>query len=437
MRVLFLGTWSHGGFGKVTVELGKRFIAAGADVRVLAVDHRGQPVTGPLAGRVWPASMLEGSHGVRTFAAIDGSFWRKLDARDQWTPDVVFAIEDVTGLAARMSQASREVWDAVPIFHYCPIEGDNLPVSWAGIWSLARPVAMSEYGRRVMSEYLGRDVPMVYHGVDTEVFRPVSLNDPIILDGKRLGTKEACKQYFGLDPNRLLILRSDAPVARKFYDAFVRAMVPVIEARDDVDVLIHASATGQGVDIFAELHRYQSAIEGRIHVTGMHDTYQGLTNEGVAALMNAADLYVSTTGGEGFGLNLAESLACGVPVVVNDWAADAEVVGPGGILVPPLSDSYGEVVRFHSEYGMDWAVPDARAFAEPILRLLDKPSLRRSIGAEGRRHVLRAFSWDHAATTFLTMFEEADADHSDSLGHEDEAGPDDVGRRLVANGVAG
>jgi glycosyltransferase involved in cell wall biosynthesis len=125
----------------------------------------------------------------------------------------------------------------------------------------------------------------------------------------------------------------------------------------------------------------------------------------MVALMNAADLYVSTTGGEGFGLNLAESLACEVPVVVTDWAADAEVVGPGGILVPPLTDSYGEPVRFHSTYGMDWAVPDPRGFVEPVLNLLAKPSKRRELGALGRSHVAR-FSWDTAAAEFLTLLED-------------------------------
>ena len=32
---------------------------------------------------------------------------------------------------------------------------------------------------------------------------------------------------------------------------------------------------------------------------------------------------------EGFGLCLAESLACGVPVVATGWAAEREVVGDG------------------------------------------------------------------------------------------------------------
>jgi glycosyltransferase involved in cell wall biosynthesis len=93
--------------------------------------------------------------------------------------------------------------------------------------------------------------------------------------------------------------------------------------------------------------------------------------------------------------------------VVTDWAADAEVVGPGGVLVPPLIDRYGEPVRYHSRYGMDWAVPDARGFHEPVIDLLRKPARRRELGRAGRRHVQQSFNWDEAAVSFLELLTEA------------------------------
>ncbi len=405
-----LGTHSHGGFGKVTHEVSTRWLALGIDVRIIAVDHRGDPIRGPLAGRIWPASMLGGSHGDRaTHTAIDGTFWRTLDSEDEWKPDAVFVIEDMTGLLARMGGALTQTWGDLPVYHYCPIEGDNLVPDWKAVWSLVQPVAMSEYGANQIEALTGSRPPMIYHGVDTETFRPASITDPLIVDGKRLTSKAGCKVAFGLDPNRELILRSDAVVPRKFYDRFITAMVMVLEQAPNADVLIHGQPIRDGVDLIQELRRTPEWSHGRIRFTNLHDTFRGLSNEGVAALMNAADVYVSTTGGEGFGLNLAESLACEVPVVVTDWAADAEVVGPGGILVPPLTDTYGEAVRYHSQFGMDWAVPDATGFVEPVLSLLRKPSRRRALGEAGRRHVVRSFSWDTAAAQFVSLFEESHA----------------------------
>lgn len=411
------GHHSHGGFGVVTEQLGAQFLERGVDLRVIAVDYRGQPFKGPLYGHMWRADMYGASHGSDlSGGAINGALWKRLDASDDWTPDAVLVISDMTGFLAHVGNHA-EIWSTLPVFHYCPIEGDNLSPDWAPVWKeftgpdgprhFARMVAMSEYGAHVVEELIGERPPVIYHGVDTETFHPVSPANPVVFEGKTLSTKAACKAMFGLDPARNVILRSDRNVPRKFYDRFIAAMALVVEQSPETDVVIHCAADDEGGNLPLELYRYPESVRTRIRLTNMHDTWTGLPTEGMVALMNAADVYVSTTGGEGFGLNLAESLACGVPVVVTGWAAETEVVGPGGVIVPPLHDKYGEVVRFHSKYGMDWALPDPRGFTEPVLELINRPARRRAMGAEGRLHVQRSFSWDTAAEQFLELFDEA------------------------------
>lgn len=406
MRLLVYGHHSATGFGIVTEALATRFVAHGVDVRILAVNHRGEPVTGPLAGRVWPASFYGDAHGGNfSSAAIDGSFWRKLG--EDWKPDAVLVIADVSGLMGHLGpKGMTEAWRSVPVFHYCPIEGDNLSIGWRGLWNDVNPVAMSKYGARVIGEHIGRPVPMIYHGVDTEAYYPVAFNRPIRFDGKTLVSREACKQAFGIPPDRKVILRSDRLVERKFYHTFFQALVPIFERVPDADVVIHCSPVDGNLSLYEEIGRMPAEYLTRIRLTNAHDTFRGLPVEGMAALMNAADVYLSTTGGEGFGLNLAEAMACETPVVVTDWAADAEVVGPGGRTVPPLIDRYGETVRYHSAYGMDWAVPDARGFVAPTVELLTRKSRRTEMGRAGRKHVEQSFSWDEAAASFLALFSE-------------------------------
>ena len=58
VNLLLIGHHSHTGFGVVTEALATRFLASGHDVRILAMNHRGEPVRGPLAGRVWPLNTL-------------------------------------------------------------------------------------------------------------------------------------------------------------------------------------------------------------------------------------------------------------------------------------------------------------------------------------------------------------------------------------------
>jgi glycosyltransferase involved in cell wall biosynthesis len=404
VRLLVFGHYSHTGFGVVTEEIGGRLIKAGHDVRVMAVNHRGEPAQGPLAGRVWPTNLLGQFINEPNAAAIDGTLWPRLQTGDVWKPEAVLVIADMSGLLGYIGN-SVNAWRTLPVYHYCPIEGDNLHPSWRDVWSLFQPVAMSLYGQRVISEHIGRPVPMIYHGVNADTFRPVSMSDPFVVNGKRLGTKEACKQHIGLDPYRNVILRSDRLVERKFYHAFVESMAQVLAKSPDTDVLIHCAPVDGNLDLTQEVLRLPVEFRKRFMVSNSHDTFRGLTTEELVVLINAADVYVSTTGGEGFGLNLAESLACEVPVVVTDWAAEGEVVGDGGIKIPVLRDIYNEPVRYHSGYGMDWGYPDGRAFVEPVLTLLNRPARRRALGAAGRQHVLRSFSWDTAASQFISLFE--------------------------------
>lgn len=412
MNILLVGHWSATGFGTVTAELGRHFLVAGHDVRVLADNHRGEPIRGPLAGRVWPTSIGPSLGGNLVANAISGALWPRLEPGDTWKPDTVLVIADMTGLLGYFETITDKTlapWQSVPVWHYCPIEGDNLPPPWIDVWKIVRPVAMSDYGARVIGGLVGAPVPRIYHGVDTETFHPATFSTPVKIGGKYLQSREACKEHFGLEGKKV-ILRADRNAVRKFYDRLLTAFVPIAQADPDVLLLLHCAPQDiEGINLQSELMRLPAEIGPRIGFTGRHDTWVGLSPVELCALYNAADLYMSTTGGEGFGLTLAESLACETPVIVTDWAAEREVVGPGGVLVPPLMDSYGEPVRYHSKFGMDWAVPDPRGFAAPALRLLGKPAERRALGVAGRRHVQASFSWDTATSEFLALFGEANA----------------------------
>ena len=408
MKLLMWGHWSHTGFGTVTEAIGSRLVALGVDVRVLAVNHRGEPVRGGLAGRVWPTNIFGDNFGGNISAeAISGDLWERLDPEDIWKPDAVLVISDISGLLGHMGQMTQSklaIWQSVPVYHYCPIEGDNLPPSWAQIWNIVQPVAMSDYGARVIGEHIGRPVPRIYHGVDTETFHAATPGNPIRFEGGVLRSKEDCKSKFGMDPARKVLLRADRNAQRKFYYRLFEAFVMIARADPLVDLVLHCRAIDpEGVDLIQEQLRMPEDVRDRVKWTGAHDTFKGLTQAGLAALYNAADLYISTTGGEGFGLTLAESLACQTPVIVTDWAADAETVGDGGVLIPPLTDSYGEPVKFHSGYGMDFAVPDPKAFVQPTLDLLAHPGHRKALGSAGRLHVKRSFSWDETAASFLSL----------------------------------
>jgi glycosyltransferase involved in cell wall biosynthesis len=58
----------------------------------------------------------------------------------------------------------------------------------------------------------------------------------------------------------------------------------------------------------------------------------GLSQEVLVGLYTAADVYLGTSYGEGFGVGTIEAQACATPVIVSNFAASPELVGDGWIV---------------------------------------------------------------------------------------------------------
>ncbi|MDZ7809374.1 MAG: glycosyltransferase [Arhodomonas sp.] len=80
----------------------------------------------------------------------------------------------------------------------------------------------------------------------------------------------------------------------------------------------------------------RAELEGLADSLGVTDRvrFLGIRHD-VPALMAACDLFVLSSAWEGFGLVVAEAMACERPVVATDCGGVREVVGDAGFLVPP------------------------------------------------------------------------------------------------------
>jgi glycosyltransferase involved in cell wall biosynthesis len=87
---------------------------------------------------------------------------------------------------------------------------------------------------------------------------------------------------------------------------------------------------------------------------------------------------------EGFGLPVAEAIACGVPVVVAAGTSPEEVAGDAGLAVDP---------------------DDAAALAAAMARLATEPGLAEQLAANARRRASR-FRWEDAAAALAALFRE-------------------------------
>lgn len=392
MRLLFIGDAAATGFGTVTADLGRALLDLGEDVRFLSQNAVGFAIPEPLGSRTYV--LREDARPEAVLAALTGE-----GMPDKWAPEAIIVLGDF--FAARwvvIDPRVRKALTDVPSFHYCPVEGEDLPPAWKELWDIVKPVAMTHFGAQEIAKVVGYLPPMVYHGVDQTVFYPIAPNRPAAHkndDGSHSTNRESAKRQFGMDPKRTILMRTDRHMPRKQYNHMLRALVPVFARNPDTDVVIHCRVHDQGGFLMDTLSKYPKWYRERILLTLAHDSWQGLSREELNLLYNAADIYVQNSS-EGFGLTVAEAIACGVPAVGIDYAAVPEVIGPAGLTakVETLIDN---------EYDHMWARVDAGDWGEKVERLIRKPSLRRQLGKQGPAHVAAHFSWARAGEQFRDL----------------------------------
>lgn len=109
-----------------------------------------------------------------------------------------------------------------------------------------------------------------------------------------------------------------------------------------------------------------------------------VADEELPLFYQAADLFVSPSSYEGFGLTCLESMVSGTPVVAYRSSSLPEVVGDAAIMVEP---------------------GDKEALAQAILDIISKEGLRNELIEKGLKRA-RQFSWEDTARATLKVYQE-------------------------------
>lgn len=194
-------------------------------------------------------------------------------------------------------------------------------------------------------------------GVDSDYFRPATAE-------QRAATRAA----LGVGEAPLIVCASRL-VRRKGQDQLIRAL-PLVQERIAGARLV---IVGGG----PERRRLAALAKG---TTGV--TFTGkVPRDQLRDIVAAGDVFAMparTLGGgldlEGLGIVYLEAQACGIPVVAGESGGAPETVTP----------DTGFVVDGR----------DTTALAARLSQLLDDAELRARMGAAGRRHVAKAYSWE-------------------------------------------
>lgn len=233
-----------------------------------------------------------------------------------------------------------------------------------------RVIAVSEATRTDLLELY--DLPpdkvdVIHNGVAAD-FQPIADSAALRARVARLGL------------GRPFILSVGNLCRRKNQARVVRAFARLVERGIDHDLVLIGKEEQSGREVRDEIA--WSGHGDRVHVAGF------VSRDDLIALYNLAQFSVYASHYEGFGLPVAESMACGTPVLTSTTSCLPEVAGGAALLVDPSDDD---------------AITDAMA------RMIDDAALRQRLREAGLARS-RSLRWDHAAERTLDTYRRAAGD---------------------------
>ena len=186
----------------------------------------------------------------------------------------------------------------------------------------------------------------------------------------------AARAELGIPEDAFVMVTVGRVVARK---ATVK-LVEALQAAERPDA--HLLIVGEGPDTDAVRRAAAAAgIADRVHLAGQ------LSEERKFRALASADIFVSTSQHEGFGLVFLEAMAYGLPIICFDHGGQTDFLKSG---------ETGFVVRLN----------DLASFTQAIVQLHDVAPLRERMGRTNAQRVEDYFI-DSCARRYETVFEDA------------------------------
>jgi glycosyltransferase involved in cell wall biosynthesis len=250
--------------------------------------------------------------------------WKALNP-DQ--PDLLITLYDVWVLNAK-------AFDSIPIASWTPIDHNPVPpavLKWLQKENVT-PLAMSKFGLSQI-ENVGVKGHYIPHSIDTKVF---SQTDNI--------KGQPIAEFMGFEDGRFIVgmnaaNKSSGILHRKAYSENFMAFALFARKHPDAMLYVHADASSQhGWNLIALAQLLGIPTDNLTFPDPLAYRY-GMSQETLAGIYSSWDVMLATSYGEGFGIPTVEAQACGVPVIVSNFAASPELVGDGWVISgQPLYD---------------------------------------------------------------------------------------------------
>mgnify|MGYP003583080995 CR=1 FL=1 len=188
------------------------------------------------------------------------------------------------------------------------------------------------------------------------------------------------RSNLGVDASTTIFLAVGRFHAAKDHPNLLKAFSIYLQHQEKVDNLkLYIAGDGDEqarLELKALIEKYN--LNNNVNLLGRR--------EDIPALMSVANFFVLSSSYEGFGLVIAEAMACGTFVIATDCGGSAEIMGDTGILVPPQN---------------------SEALAEAIKQAVGKTALDiQENNLKARQRVEELFSLEKSVQNWLKLYEQ-------------------------------
>ena len=206
-------------------------------------------------------------------------------------------------------------------------------------------------------KYTSKPIGITPFGVDTDLFKKNVTNKS---DEFIVGNVKTLSPIYGID-------------------ILIKAFAKVFANNPDQKMRLVIVGDGPNKDDYINLTK-ELKIEKLVDFKGII-----LNNELAEKCYNKFSVSVSVSVSESFGVVAVEAMACECPVIVSDADGFTEIVEDGktGFIVPKRN---------------------IEATSNAIQRFIDNPSLRESMGKQGRERVLELYDWQNNVNKMFDIY---------------------------------
>ncbi len=309
------------GFGTVSKYVISALQASGLfEIDQLAINYHGQFVDRELIPwQLSAARLLDPSdpYGNKMFL-------RSISEKDYdyiWILNDTFVVHQVAKEMKKiLDEKEKKTGKKTIVVYYFPVDCRIIAEASDMLRVCDLAVAYNEHGKgealKVIPE-LEEKISIIYHGTDTQLYRPFG-RDAI----NKLKTK-----YFGVDPDTYLVINVNRNSVRKQISRTMHAFKEFKKLVPNSLLYLHTAPQDRDIDLISAAKHLNLKPKQDIvfppHYSPAHGYPEQILNE----LYNCGDVFVTNHLGEGWGLSVTEAMAAGTPVIAPNNTSMPEILG--------------------------------------------------------------------------------------------------------------